>query len=238
MRINYNFELSKLKKYSKTILLIAFLSQFSSLYFFTIIGRFDASESDNILSNYIALSGLASTICMCILIIYGAIIINRSLVKNYIGEDKVRTYSYPNGRSQLFYDKVMSFSSIFLFYQILGMAAANILYLLIESLFPILDTPIFALNYLVHFFVITISTVILTISLIFFSGLAGIYLNSTVATIVTGIILIAVLGNIIAIAFASHLLVTLISAILITFISITLIKFTGSKIEQDEVLSR
>lgn len=236
-RINYNFERSKVKKFNKSILLTAFFAQIISLYFFTIIGRFDASESDNILTNYSALSGLASTISMCILVIYGAIIINGTLVKNYIGENKIRTYSYPNGRSQLFYDKVMAFSSVFNSFQFLGMAAANIVYLIIESLFPILDSRVFALSYLVHFFIINISTAILTVSLIIFSGLAGVYLNSTVATIVTGVVLIAVLGNVLAMAFASHLLVTLISTILIAFLSVILIKLTGIKIEQDEVLS-
>lgn len=236
-RINYNFELSKLKKFNMAILLTAFFAQIISIYFFTIVGRFDASESDNILNNYIALSGLASTISMCILVIYGAIIINRSLVKNYTGEDKIRTYSYPNGRSQLFYNKVIAFSGIFIFFQFLGMAVANIVYLIIESLFPILDTGEFALSYLAHSFIINISTAILTVSLIIFSGIAGIYFNSTVATIVTGVVLIVVLGNVVAMAFASHLLVTLITTILIAFISVILIKLTGSKIEQDEVLS-
>lgn len=231
----YNFELSKVKKFNKSILLTAFFAQIISLYFFTIIGRFDSSESDSILNNYSALSGLASTISMCILVIYGAVIINGLLVKNYTGEDKIRTYSYPNGRSQLFYDKVMAFSVVFNSFQFLGMAAANIVYLIIESLFPILDSHVLALSYLVHFFMINISTAILTVVLIIFAGLAGVHLNSTVATVVTGVVLIAVLGNIVAMAFAIHILVTLISVILIAFISVMLIKFTGLKIEQDEI---
>ncbi|PAD37592.1 hypothetical protein [Terribacillus sp. 7520-G] len=235
---NYEFESSKLKKYRKVIFSMAFLGQLLTLYFFTVIGRFDTAESDNILKNYVSLSGLASTICMCILVIYGSIIINRCLVKNYIGEDKLRTYLYPNGRSQLFYDKVMSFCGMFFGVQLLGMSVANILYLLMESVAPILVTSNTALYSIGHFFVTSIATVILTISLIFFSGMAGIYLNSTVATIVTGIILIAVFGNIVAMAFASQLLVTLSSAIFILLITLICIKITGAKIEKDEVLSK
>ncbi|MFS0561435.1 hypothetical protein AB1K91_11895 [Terribacillus sp. 179-K 1B1 HS] len=120
MSENYEYESSKLKKYRKIIFLMAFFGQLITLYFFTVIGRFDSTESDIILKNYVSLSGLASTICMCILVIYGAIIINRFLVKNYIGEDKMRTYLYPNGRLKLFYDKVMSFCGMFFGVQLLG----------------------------------------------------------------------------------------------------------------------
>lgn len=217
---------------------MAFFSQLLSLYFFAIIGRFDTSESDDILRNYMTLSGLASTICMCILVVYGTVMVNRFLVKNYIGESKIRFYLYPFGRSQLFYTKVASFCGTFVLFQLLGITLSNAIFLLTESLFPILITSHHAFMHLTQFLVTSISAVILTISIIIISSISGIFLNSTVATIVTGIVLVVVFGNILAMSFASNLLVTLVSSIVIASISGLFVKMTGTKIEKDEVLTK
>lgn len=238
MKKNYSFEVSQLKKYRLVIFSIAFFTQLLFLYFFTIVGRFDSAESDDILRNYISLSGLASTISMCMLVVYGTVVVNRFLVKNYIGENKARLYAYPVGRSQLFHTKVTAFLSTFFIFQLLGISLSNILFLIIETLFPILDTAQPAVVYLVEFFVTAIATVVLTISIIFLSSIVGIHLNSTVATMVTGIILIVIFGNILAMAFVSNLLITLSSAILIAVITGIAIKITGTKIDKEDVLTR
>ena len=238
MNRNYEFESNQLKRKRIAIFLIALFTQLISLYFFTIIGRFDTSESDDILKNYLTLSGLASTICMCILVVYGSIIVNRFLVKNYIGEDKARFYLYPLGRSKVFYTKVKVFCGIFFLFQFLGMSLANAIFIITETLFPILITPNPALTYLIPFLIASTSTVILTISLIFISSIFGIFLNSNVATIIAGIILVVIFGNTLAMAFASNLLITLASSIIMAIIAGFWIKITATNIDKDEVFSK
>lgn len=234
----FRFELAQLHKHRLMIFLIAYFSQLIFLYFFTVVGRFDGSESNDVLNNYTTLSGLASTICMCILVVYGTVVMNRFLVNNYIGENKIRLYLYPSGRSQLFYTKIVSFCVIFFFYQFIGVALSNAIYLLTETFIPILNASQPASMFVIQFLVTSLAGVVLTISIILLSGIVGIYLNSTVATIVTGIVLIVVFGNVLAMAFVSDLLVTLGSSILIAFIVGVGIKRTGHRIENDEGLSK
>lgn len=238
MNKNYDFELNKLKNKKFIIFLLSLIIQLISLYFFTLVGRFDNSDSDSILKNYITLSGLASTICMCILVVYGTIVINNFIVKNYIGEDKIRFYLYPIGRSKVFYTKIKVFLSVFFKFQFLGIFIANIIFMVTETLFPILLSPNPVLSSFMQFFIMSFSTVLLSISLIFISSVMGIFFNSNVATIIAGVILVVIFGNTLAMAFASNILITLISAITIALVAIVLIKITGINLEKDEVFSK
>jgi len=238
MRKSYEFEVSRLKKYRIMIFIYAFLTQLLSLYFFTIIGRFDNTDENSVLRNYTTLSGLATTICMCILVVYGTVVINRFLVTNYIGENKTRLYLYPVGRSQLFYTKVTSFCGTFFLFQFLGITLSNAFYLISETFSPILLTSELVYRHLPQFMTISLAGVILTISIILLSSVAGIHLNSTVATIVTGIIFVVICGNILAMALASHLVITLSATILVVIITYIFIKITGTRIENDEVISK
>lgn len=238
MKNSYKFESSQLKGKRMFIFLIAFFTQIISLYFFAVIGRFDNPGEDDILSSYIALSGLASTICMCILVVYGTVIVNRFLVKNYVGEDEVRFYLYPLGRSKVFYTKIKAFCGTFFLFQFLGVFLSSTVFLLTETLFPILISPNPASMYLIQFFITSISAVILTISLIFISSILGIFLNSNVATIIEGVILVVIFGNTLAMAFASNVFVTLASSLTMALITSILIKITEINIEKDDVFSK
>lgn len=238
MKKNFEFEGLQLKKYRWLLLIIAFLSQLSSLYFFTIIGRVDSTEENGVLQNYITLSGLASTISMCILVVYGTVIINRFLVTNYISENKTRLYVYPIGRSRLFYTKIASFCGVVSLFQFLGIAVSNVIYLGFETFTPILFTSESAFKYFIPFMITALATVILTISVIILSSLVGIYLNSTVATIVTGIIFVVIFGNILSMAFASNVVITLGASILVALITSVFVKITGMRIENEEVISK
>lgn len=238
MKKKFEFEGLQLKKHRWILLISAFLSQLSSLYFFTIIGRVDSTEANGVLKNYITLSGLASTISMCILVVYGTVIINRFLVTNYISENKTRLYVYPIGRSRLFYTKIASFCGVFSLFQFLGIAVSNAIYLVIETFTPILLTSESASKYFIPFMITALATVMLTISVIILSSLVGIYFNSTVTTIVTGIIFVVIFGNILAMAFASNVVITLGASILVALVTSIFVKITGMRIENDEVISK
>ncbi len=72
------------------------------LYFFALVGRFDASDENNMLTSYSSVLGLATTGTMCVLAIYGTVMASQYLVRDYVGMNKSKTYLLPISRKELF----------------------------------------------------------------------------------------------------------------------------------------
>lgn len=236
MKNKFLFEKYKLKKNSRNTAIITACMQLTFLYFFTLIGRFESSSTDNILNNYPGLLSLATTGTTCILVIYGAIIINRLLVTNYIGDSRLRLYLYPCGRSDLYYTKNKVFGISFGLAQLVGFLAANLIYLLVESFFPILNSSFSVSGFVGYFVGCPIIAVSLTIAMVSFSSIIGIRLASSIATIITALILITTLGNMLALLLAEHIIITTAVTIVISLFVYGAIKVCGTKIEKEEVL--
>lgn len=230
------FELKKMKKTKWIIIYASFIIQLLFLYFFIIVGRFESSSTDDILKNYSSIIGLATTITICIITIYGTVIINRIIVINYIGDNRMRLYLYPCGRGKLYWIKNISFVITFSFMQLLGLTLANMFFLVIESIFPLLNSQSIISTYLITFIISSIVAIVLTIAIILFSSIVGIYFKSTISTIITGLILILFSGNIIAIAFINDQYITLIGTLVILILAFWGIKITEMKINNSEVL--
>jgi len=235
MSKHFSFELNKTKKTTLVVMCVTTATQLIALYFFTIIARFEPSSTEDILKNYSGLIGLATTITMFVSVIYGTIVANRIIVANYIGDSRMRLYLYPHGRSQLYYTKNMVFVSSFSFMQLLGILIANITYVAIESLFPIMISQSAAFSYLLDFLTSSVICTMLTTSMILLSSFVGIRLSSPVATIVTAIILIVCCGNLMAMAFANYQLLTLILTVVIAALVFAGVVIAGARINKDEV---
>lgn len=172
---------------------------------------------------------------MCVSAIYGTIVVNHLIVTNYIGDSRLRLYLYPHGRGQLYYSKNIVFVVSFGALHLLGTFMANALYVFGESFFPILVPRVSVSTYLVDFILSSIIGTLLTISIVLFSSFVGIRFSSLVATIVTGIILVAMGGNLIATAFANYRFVTFIATLFISVLVFIGVIITGIRINKDEV---
>ncbi|WP_235722583.1 hypothetical protein [Ligilactobacillus apodemi] len=101
------YELKKQTAYFKGILLANTLINAVSLIFFSLVGKFDTStEANSILKDPLGVVALSITVTISIAIIYGVLIFNRLLLKEYIKNSREITYLFPGGRSQIFISKL------------------------------------------------------------------------------------------------------------------------------------
>lgn len=233
---HFFFELNKVKKSSLIILISTIAVQLVALYFFTIIGRFEPSTEDDILKNYSGLMSLATTITMCILTVCGTVFVNRVIVVNYIGDNRMRLYLYPDGKAPLYYTKNVTVIVAFGLAHLLGILVSNVIYIITETLFPILNSNIPVVKYIDSFLIVPIIATVLTISMILGTSIIGIIFASPVAAVVFGIICVSCLGNLLAICFSSYLPLVLVSSLIIMIIVFLAIMLMGKRINREDVL--
>ncbi|TFJ76086.1 hypothetical protein [Carnobacterium maltaromaticum] len=229
----YTFEIFKLRKLVIPIAILTFVSQLFITYFFAVIGQFEDTVGDQLLKSYSVVVGLASTITMCVVSIYGSTRISRYIVKDYIGDNRNRVFLYPIKRSQLYFIKNRTFGFILGFTQVLFLLLANIFFLIGETLFPIMEKPL--ANHWINLIFSILACALITLSIIFFSSLVGIYFSSTINTVVASIISVVVMANILALALINFQFSAFIGALSILLVALLMLSNTGKQIDKTEV---
>ncbi len=229
---HFNYEFTRMKHSTLPMFLLTFISQICFLYFFAIVGKFDQDQANNILTKSPAVISLASTATMCVIAIYGAVVISHLIVKDYVGMNRNRTYLLPTSRKELFYTKMLVFSYIVVIAQISGLLLSNLIFMLSEKIIPILKGSI--LNYWGDFLIASIICVGLTLTIILFSSVIGIQWTSPIKTIVSSIIFVVLLSNLSAMSIITFKLLTLLIVVLILVIAFFLILKLGDHIEKSD----
>lgn len=109
MQSSFKYEVRKMKKVFNKLFLWILIVQIFSLIFFTIVGKFEVNDSDDILQNGKGIITLSITVTLTVVTIYAVMLINRVLIIRYIGNFRERTYAYPTGRDQMFRAKIYAF---------------------------------------------------------------------------------------------------------------------------------
>lgn len=181
----FQFEYERIKKIIVPIASMALVLQLLFLYFFALVGRFDNSDHDSLLTGYNAVLGLATTGTMCVLAIYGTVLASQLLVRDYIGMNKNKTFSLPVNRSQLFLTRVMSFSLIFAVAELFGLLIANLIFSFSGIWLPLtVEQP---LGHPINLITTIFASICLTLGIVLISSFIGIQFNSTIKSIVTSI---------------------------------------------------
>ncbi|MDN2453410.1 hypothetical protein [Lactobacillus sp. UCMA15818] len=231
---HFDFEFSRMKKMLLPLGLTTGVLQLLFLYFFALVGRFDHSDSNSVLTNYSAILGLATTGTMCVLSIYGTVLASKMLVRDYVGMNKSKTYLLPISRKELFYTKTKAFSAVISLPMLIGLLASNLLFMVMEVIMPLTTDQ--SITHITNILVSSITCICLTLAIVLFSSFIGIKLNSTVKGIIASIVFVVFLSNLSAIMLMSYEFVSLLVAValivLITVVGISM----GHNIDKNEAL--
>lgn len=236
MKSSLGYEIKKMKKDFKNLFVWILISQTFSLIFFSIVSKFEATDTDTILKSVKGISTLATTVTLTIITIYAVMIINKILVIKYIGNFRERTYTYPTGRNQMFRDKIYAFFYNYMLKFIIYVFIINTVYYLFctTTSFIKITKPIYI--FLPSLFNSTILSLFISIIIILLSVVSGIYYQSTNKCLITSIILVALIGNIVASTYnLNNFFIMTINIILYTVI-FSLVKFLKNYIKVDNLL--
>lgn len=88
------YELNTHIRHFRGIMWTNILVNLSALIFFSLVGRFEQSESNSILTDSAGIMTLASTLTVSVAVIYNVVILNRLLLKEYIGNAREITFCF------------------------------------------------------------------------------------------------------------------------------------------------
>ncbi len=229
----FKFEFNKLKRHIKGVLIWTAVVQLSGLYFFALVGRFDQGDSDHLLTQYPAVIGLASTVTMCIIGVYGAIISSKSVIRDYIGQNKIRIFLLPVRRRTLLVNKLLALVVLLVLGEFLGVLISDTIFTMSELIQPLVGDRL--LPHILTFLQASFVSTGMMVSVVLFASLFGVWRSSAVSTIVAGVTLVILVSNMMAMLLISSGL----SAVLITGIVLTLgmvsCQIMGNAIEKKEV---
>ena len=229
----------ELRRYSTTAIYLSAATASSlliALYFFAIIGRFDDSTDSAMFHNYSSIVALGLTISLFVIVVYGAAIYARFIVTDYMGNRRIQLYTYPAGRSPLFLAKNTAYVIATSAAALVGVILAGTIFFISEALSPIVAVGGEKGHLSTTVITGLASIILLAASIVLIAGTIGVFQGSTITTIVSAIVLIAVLGNGIAISLANTAWLTAVIAVGCTVLAIGVLAAQTKRIQNDEVL--
>ncbi len=227
----------EMSRYQRTILMFgatAILSVLVGLYFFTIVGQFDDSPDSAILRQPNTVFSLALTVSFCVLVLYGAVIYQRLIVSEYIGNRRIQLYTYPGGRSPLFLAKNAAFALAISGSTVVGLAVGAAVFLAAQTIVPVSDSRWTGHSWFAALALIPCIT-LLTLGATMVAGIVGVRRRSTVSTIATAVIIVVLLGNAVALSLDASPWVSWAVATVCVLISLSLLVTQNRLIQHDEV---
>ncbi|ECB9828923.1 hypothetical protein FL859_07255 [Listeria monocytogenes] len=226
-----NYEYQKIKKINPQIIFAALLTQSVSFLFFLFVGRYEKTEQ--ILTNFIGIIALSTTVTLCILSLLGAIFIRKYIVQLYVGNQRARTFLFPIKRSQLFLKKNVAFSTIF----VRGVGISLLLSYFIEVPLYILIGEGVKLNLwlLIQSFVIKLTCLLLLLGIVTVSEIVAIRLQSEISTIITTVIGITLVANLSVLGSFNLTMITFLACLITVVMVIAALLKTGYWIDKSEV---
>lgn len=234
MKRYIGYELKKQLSSSKGMVWTAAITNVISLLFFSLVGRYDVSDGDLILRKVTSIMTLSVTLTLSIICIYGTILFNKFLLKDYIQQTREKTYLFPGGRTTIFISKLSSLCLIvsLSFFPIVTLE--NVLFYFMAHIFKISRIPF--IDYGLKVFSTTSFATIFILLLIVLSILTGLYFQSTNVSIITAIILVSILGNFVAQLYQMNSIITFILIAGVISLLFGLIKVLANKIKTDDVI--
>lgn len=229
-----NYELKRNKKHFSGLLWTNIIVHFSFLIFFSLVGRFDSSESQTILNSSTGVMALATTVTFSVAVVYGVVLFNRLLLNHYIKQAREKTYLFPGGRLSIFWGKVCALCTYFVFNFFPVVLFENFIF------YFIVNASRFAMiSFLSYFFkvmLIVIFSTLFSLAIILLSQLFGQILQSSNTSVVASVILVSVVGNFVALLYQINNFI-IILIILITLMILTIIsKILANRIQKDDVI--
>ncbi len=200
MKGAYNYELTKMRKHLNALWLWVAGAYILSLAFFTLVGKFEATEADTILRTYKGIVTLSLSVTISVITIYMMVVVNRSVVIQYIGNYRERTYAYPGGRSYMLKHKLYACMSLYGLAYMVSICTISTIYYLVVQITRVVET-VSAYHFLLHLLGASVLSLLVSTLIILVSMIFGLRHQSIHAGLISSIVLVALIGNLVAHAY-------------------------------------
>ena len=172
------------------------LVNLSALIFFSLVGHFERSQEDSILTDSTGIMTLASTLTVSVAVIYGVVILNRLLLKDYIGNAREISFLFPGGRFEIFLSKVISLSIHCLMSLSPILLLENLIFYFVGVSLGFLSPGLF--GYVLKDICVSIFAGLFVLIVVLASILVGQVTQSINIPIIVSIFIVSIMGNFVA----------------------------------------
>lgn len=167
-----------------------------TLYLFMGISRSTTSVNGT-LNSYRTIIAGGLTVALIVAVMYGAVLVNDQLVKQFAGVVKVQSFQIPGGQGVMFLLQLVVFAGKMLLQMLLALTMGSGLFLLIESILPVLNNPMSVFNFanVMQLILGTWSVSLFTIAIVALAGILGIHYRSTRLTVIIALLSVIIVGG-------------------------------------------
>lgn len=228
------YEFNTHARHFRGIMWTNILVNLSALIFFSLVGYFESSEPSSILTNSAGIMTLASTLTVSVATIYGVVILNRLLLKDYIGNAREIIFLFPGGRFEILLSKVISFSLHCLFSLVPVLLLENLIFYFVGHSLGVLSTSLFV--YVLKVIFVAMFAGFFALIIVLASILVGQMTQSINVPIIVSIIMVSIMGNFVSYLYQLNnliiVLLTLGVAVLVCFTISILI----NRVKKDDLI--
>ncbi|HFI0292764.1 TPA: accessory regulator AgrC [Streptococcus suis] len=228
------YELNIHIRHFRGIMWTNILVNLSALIFFSLVGRFEQSESNSILTDSAGIMTLASTLTVSVAVIYNVVILNRLLLKEYIGNAREITFLFPGGRFEIFLSKIISLSIHCLLSLVPVLLFENLIFYFVGHSLGFLSTGLFV--YVLKVICVTIFAGFLVLIVVLSSILVGQITQSINVPIIVAIIIVSIMGNFVAYLYQLNNLIIVLLTIGVAVLVCFTISILSSRVKKDDLI--
>ena len=206
------------------------LVNLSALIFFSFVGHFESSDQNSILTDSAGIMTLASTLTVSVAAIYGVVILNRLLLKDYIGNAREIIFLFPGGRFEIFLSKVISLSIHCFFSLVPVLLLENLIFYFVGLSLGVLSTGLFVYGLKAIFVGFFVLIVVLT------SILVGQVTQSINVPIIVSIIIVSIMGNFVAYLYQLNNLIIVLLTLCVAVLVCLAISILIDRVKKDDLI--
>ncbi|QIK70686.1 hypothetical protein G7062_10395 [Erysipelothrix sp. HDW6C] len=231
--IKLEFKRTSISRYTVSVALMT-LMLVVMCYFFAFVSKMkpDDAVSNNFLASYEFVFTMVHLLSLASFSILSAVIFSKFVVESYHNENVQLLMLYPVSRIKVFLAKLIVCVSLTIIYAVLSQTVVYLLFFVSESLFPILNQPnSLSVQFMAQF--PKVLEVAINATLVGMISMAmGFNLKSIPTTIITAIIISAILCNVQTVGDGSP---SIYISLLLMVISVTLSSKMAKKIDKFEL---
>lgn len=215
------------------------LVNLSALIFFSFVGHFESSDQNSILTDSAGIMTLASTLTVSVAAIYGVVILNRLLLKDYIGNAREIIFLFPGGRFEIFLSKVISLSIHCFFSLVPVLLLENLIFYFVGLSLGVLSTGLFVYGlkaiFVAMFAGFFVLIVVLT-SILVGQVTQSINVPIIVSIIIVSIIIVSIMGNFVAYLYQLNNLIIVLLTLCVAVLVCLAISILIDRVKKDDLI--
>ena len=212
------------------------LVNLSALIFFSLVGHFESSDQNSILTDSAGIMTLASTLTVSVAAIYGVVILNRLLLKDYIGNAREMIFLFPGGRFEIFLSKVISLSIHCLLSLVPVLLLENLIFYFVRLSLGVLTIGLFV--YVLKAIFVAMFAGFFVLSVVLASILVGQMTQSINVPIIVSIIIVSIMGNFVAYLYQLNNLIIVLLTLCVAVLVCLTISILIDRVKKDDLIEK